>query len=279
MVTVKLLGGLGNQMFQYAVGRQLAIINNCQLTLDLSELLNHNSINYTARQFELDIFNINYARKIYPDTKPTFKDKFNRKFITRYVNETGHVFNPAVLKSRGLVYLNGFWQNEKYFKGVEDTIRKEFTFKTEPEKDLESNIVLISSVNSVSIHFRRGDYVSNQNANEFHGVVKEGYYKKAMETVKDSVVSPHFFIFSDDINWVKENFKIQEPHIFVSNSKNSIKNDMLLMSLCQHNIIANSSFSWWSAWLNQNKNKIVIAPEKWFNNIPTEIIPAEWIKI
>jgi hypothetical protein len=278
MITVKLLGGLGNQMFQYAIGRHLAIKNNDRLILDLTDLLKRNDIEYTPRNFELDVFNIAYTAKILPGEFGSIKDRLTLKYLTRKVNENGHKFDSNILSLKGNIYLNGYWQNEKYFNSVEDVIRKNFTLKPSALVNSEFLEKKISSVNSVSVHFRRGDYLTDPVASDFHGNLALEYYKKAIIKIGESVISPHFFIFSDDINWVKKNFVIEQEHTFVSNDGNAAV-DMHLMSMCEHNITANSSFSWWGAWLNTYPNKIVIAPKKWINHIQTEVIPDRWVQI
>jgi len=277
MVYVKLLGGLGNQMFQYAVGRHLSIKNSDSLMLDLTDLLKREDIDYTPREFELDIFDVKYTGKILASERRTFKERFALKYLTRRVDEIDYIFDPEVLGLKGNLYLNGFWQNEKYFNGIEDIIRQDFTLKAKvlPLNDL--TVKKISSINSVSVHFRRGDYLSNPTAKNIHGVVEVGYYKKALTKISELVESPHFFIFSDDIDWVRENFVFEQEHTFISHDACAAY-DMHLMSLCKHNITANSSFSWWGAWLNRNPDKIVISPQQWINAIQTEIVPEHWMK-
>ena len=278
MITVKLLGGLGNQMFQYALGRQLSIKNNDSLMLDLTDLLKRDGINYTPREYELDVFNIDCAGKILPGEFKSFKERFTFKYLTKKVNENGHRFSPKVLALKGNLDLNGFWQNEKYFKSIEDVIRRDFTLKAGVLPVGDPAIKKISAANSVSVHFRLGDYLSNPNARNFHGVLDVDYYKAAIVKINELVGSPYFFIFSDNVDWVKENFVFEQGHTFISQEGNAAV-DMQLMSACKHHIIANSSFSWWGAWLDPKPDKIVIAPKQWFTTTPTEIVPETWIQI
>lgn len=266
-------------MFQYAVGRNLAIKTGQPLVLDLTELLKRANIDYTPRNFELDVFNIQYDGKILPGQGKSFKDQLVFKYLTRKVNENAHEFDPRVLSSTGNVYLNGFWQNEKYFKAAENIIRQDFTLKAVGLPDNESLKNAIHSTNSVSVHFRLGDYLSNPDARAFHGILSSDYYKNAIKKITGLVPSTHFFIFSDDLDWVKTNFTFDQNHTFVATDNQSGVVDMQLMSLCKHNIIANSSFSWWGAWLNGNPHKVVIGPQQWFSNTPAEILPERWIKI
>lgn len=280
-ITVNLLGGLGNQMFQYAIGKNIALANDDTLILDLTNLLRRDeNLNHTHREFELDFFNISAIKKIYPQKKNSFKEKCIRRFFTKYINETHHIFDPTVLNNKGNIYLTGFWQNVKYFEGIEPTIRNEFQFKTEPDSNNKLFLTKVQNCNSISIHFRRGDYITNKNSANYHGTCSNEYYKNAIIYIKKHVKNPHFFIFSDEINWVEENFNFEDEHTFVDiNSGGRGFEDMRLMSHCKHNIIANSSFSWWAAWLNTNLNKIVIAPKTWFVNRDTDIVPNYWVKI
>jgi len=277
MIYVKLLGGLGNQMFQYALGRHLSIKNNDSLTLDLTELLKRDGINYTPREFELDVFNIKYADKVLPGERRGFNERFAFKYLTRKLNENGHTFDKKVLNLKGNLLLNGYWQNVKYFKSIGDIIRQDFTLK-DGVSGTSAVIKKISSVNSVSVHFRLGDYLTNPNARNFHGILETDYYKRAIAKINELVAAPHFFIFSDDVNWVKENFVFEQEHTFISHEGHAAA-DMQLMSACKHHIIANSSFSWWGAWLDPNPDKIVLAPKKWFTTNPTEIVPETWMQI
>ena len=180
--------------------------------------------------------------------------------------------------------MSGYWQSPKYFNSIETLIRKEFTFqKPLDSKNLEI-LNLIKNTISVSIHIRRTDF-QIINSNDIHGFCSLEYYDEAINYIHTNVLMSKFFIFSDDINWAKENLKVPMNSYFVSgNTGEKSYIDMQLMSNCNHNIIANSSFSWWGAWLNSNPKKIVIAPKKWFSdekmNAQTDdLIPAEWIRM
>ena len=178
-------------------------------------------------------------------------------------------------------YLYGYWQSEKYFIEFAENIREDFTFKL-PFSDQNAEIAeQISQVTSISLHVRRGDYVTNPK-NVFIGVCSPEYYQNAIKHIKNTVAKPVFFVFSDDIDWVKNNLALDKAAIFVNHNKGSESyNDMRLMSLCKHHIIANSSFSWWGAWLNPNPNKIVIAPKQWFagRQDDRDLVPTNWLKI
>lgn len=290
MIVVKLIGGLGNQMFQYAAGRRTAYVNGMPLKLDIGGYTNQ--IGITPRKYMLSIFNIqeNFAteseinklkkniiiQKILNKIHPIFANK-------SYVKEKDHNFDPDILKIDDNSYLEGYWGSEKYFKNIEQIIRQEFTYVNKPDKANKELIKQIDSCNSVSIHVRRGDYVEDEKTNQFHGICGLDYYQTAISYIAQQVKNPHFFIFSDDSRWGKAHLRLKYPTTYVTNNfGRKDYEDMRLMSRCKHNIIANSSFSWWGAWLNNNVDKIVIAPKKWFRNksIKTkDLIPKSWRKI
>lgn len=295
MIVVKLIGGLGNQLFQYAAGRALATYHKTELMLDISHLKLISNGAYTQRKFELDRFNINAAIVNEEEVLKSF-DFTQNKFITRLkklsprlfskmiFNEHHFNFHSEFLRLPEDTYLNGYWQSERYFNSFRDKLMAEITLK-EP---MSSAALLVDkkiiNVNAVSLHVRRGDFVSLKSANHFHGYLEIDYYKLAIEQIKNKVADPNFFIFSDDLDWCKKNLDFIEQKEFVEGKANGIstQEELILMSHCKHNIIANSSFSWWGAWLNQNKSKTVIAPKNWFadKKINTnDLIPTNWIKI
>jgi len=275
MIIIQLKGGLGNQMFQYAMGRRVAHANNTDLKLDIS-WFNNIGVNYTPRKYSLQPFNIIENFASINEIKALKRGRIH--------NLTKRILTKERFSNN--VYLSGYWQNEKYFKDIEDIIRKEFTLK----KPIRNKYIdLINHTNSVSLHIRRGDYVINPEYRKTLGACPLSYYHKAIRNILNFVTHPHFFIFSDDIKWAKNNLKFKHPVTFVSNKEqyllkntNTDYEDLILMSKCKHNIIANSSFSWWGAWLNSNPDKIVIAPKKWFNDLSLtnkDLIPELWMKI
>ncbi|MFH1677734.1 MAG: alpha-1,2-fucosyltransferase [Patescibacteria group bacterium] len=299
MVIIKLMGGLGNQMFQYAMGRQVAKQNNIELKLDTSsfKIINNN----TPRHYSLNVFNIkenfinqygikkiakhsNLINKIISKIY-YLRQKFSLikiKINQNYITEKAFNFDPEILKLKDDIYLDGYWQSEKYFKDIEDIIRKEFTLKNVFSEEAEKIAEEITAVNSVSLHIRRGDYINNEKTQKYHGSCSLNYYYQAVKKISRKINNPVFFIFSDDIEWVKNNLKLKYPIKFVSGYNIKNYEELILMSKCKHNIIANSSFSWWGAWLNNNLNKIVVAPKKWFNDLSINInnlIPESWTKI
>jgi hypothetical protein len=292
MIIVKLIGGLGNQMFQYAAGRQLAKIKNVVLKLDKSDLgITKEGITY--REVEIDLLNAKIDWASNEDLNRFQLSKFRgirvlqRKFPSlfkkAYVTEAGHRYIKEFYNFPKDSYLNGYWQSELYFRNIRKELLQEFIPKNKLSQKNEEVLSRIKTVNSVSIHFRRGDYLSNANAAKFHGVMSLDYYLNAVQIINSKLVNPEFFVFSDEPEWVKENFKLDFPvHYIDFNKGKEAVFDLALMSNCKHNIIANSSFSWWGAWLNNNSEKMVIAPKKWFSDASADckdIVPEDWITI
>jgi hypothetical protein len=262
MIISKIQGGLGNQMFQYAYGRSLANKNNTKLYLD--KRFYDGFQGNVVRTFLLDKFHnadvdtlLETIQSNYPINR--ISDNFNYRLLPRPVDCS--------------YYLDGYWQSERYFKEFESVIRHDFS----PTFDIIDNILLkypMVGSNCTSIHIRRTDYITS---NGYHPVQSLGYYKSAIDIIGDY---DNLFIFSDDIKWCEDNFHFDNM-IFVKDNDDVF--DLYLMSLCSNNIIANSSFSWWGAWLNNNLDKKVIAPKSWFgkqaNLNESDIVPEKWIRI
>ena len=285
MIVVKLMGGLGNQMFQYAAGRRLSYLLDVDLKLDLNGFPDPNN-----RKFSLGCFNIDIRKA----SKSEIEDlKYQRatifhkllgrhpKLKQTYIQERTIDFCSEILHLTDGVYLDGYWQSEKYFKDTESVIRKDFIIKFPlTGKNYELSQVM-KSTNSVGVHVRRGDYVSNSKTNEFHGVCSKDYYFKGLEHLAGHTNELYLFVFSDDLEWVKKNMRFPYKVKYICNNKNDYE-DLRLMTHCRHNIIANSSFSWWGAWLNENSAKKVIAPKYWFPLLPyndQDRLPEDWIRI
>ena len=289
-----LSGGLGNQMFQYAFGRALSIENNTKFLLDFSSIINHKD--NTTREYELKIFQIDITiatkwkslKYQYPSILNRINIKLNKLcgipkiFKSNVMTERNYSKNKKLLKN---TLIRGYWQSEKYFNIIESTIRKEFTFPKNLDKKNSLLEKRIEGTNSISIHVRRGDYADNPLTNKRHGLCSLDYYTNSIRYISNHINNPVFYIFSDDPEWVKNNIIIDYSSEIINwNLGRESYIDMYLMSICKHNIIANSSFSWWGAWLNSNPQKIVIAPKKWFANegISTrtnDLIPKAWMQI
>lgn len=294
MVISRIIGGLGNQMFQYASGRALAIRLNTELYLDISDFKNyklHNGFELNTifnceaniagdKNIEhlLGIYSNKYIRKMLLSRLPTI---FHNKNI---IIEPDLTYWDGINNIKSDCYLVGYWQSEKYFKHVKDTIIKDFTFKNQMDAVNTLLSKQIEKVNSVSLHVRRGDYVTNKKTYSTHGLCTNKYYSDAIQYINERVDNPHFYIFSDDLEWSKKNLQLHnyETTYVENNYGKSSYIDMQLMSMCKHNIIANSSFSWWGAYLNNMLDKIVISPKRWFSrptHDSTDLIPDEWIRL
>lgn len=258
MIISKIQGGLGNQMFQYAYGRSLSYKNNFAFYLDKSFYSNQGS---PIRYFSLDKFKGTYCDSNIPRLSSRL-NVINDDFIYKDIHVSSH----------NTYYLNGYWQSEKYFKESEEIIRNDFS-PTERVLDKVKKTPMLDT-NTISLHVRRTDYVTS---NGYHPVQSIEYYQNAVEEIGDY---DHLFIFSDDIQWCKDNLKFKRK-VFIEGFDDV--EDLFIMSMCKHNIIANSSFSWWGAWLNNNPDKKVVAPANWFGeqaNLNTsDMVPEKWIKI
>lgn len=295
MIIVKINGGLGNQMFQYAFGRAMAIMLQTELKLDCNwfDTIEEGD---TVRHYELDCFGLKTLFATNDEIERIKGKEFQLPNIIKRIIKKLELFqkesyfvekfyhcDSSIEFCKDNTYFEGYWQSYLYFDTITDIIKKDFL----SNHKMQSNDIILSNqirdTNSISLHIRRGDYVSNSNATSYHGVSSLDYYYEAIQYIKEKVVNPVVYLFSDDINWVKENLKIDLPIVFVENRDPKRPfDDIYLMHLCKHNIIANSSFSWWGAYLNENSEKIVIAPKKWFNDpsINTEdLIPRNWIRM
>lgn len=280
-------GGLGNQLFQYAAARRLAIKHNCQVVLD-PYWFAHPRAGETHRPYELDKYPVT-LRVANLSEQRSWKwmrvrlSKFLRLLLPlTLVREQGiGVYKPALYASINS-YLIGFWQSEAYFADAKKQLISELTPLSPPSATDHSVIEQIYASNSVSIHVRRGDYVSLPSASAFHGLCSLDYYRTAIQYIAERVSGPMFFVFSDDPVWVRENLVIPFPVRYVDhNQPVDAFQDLRMMSLCQHQIIANSSFSWWGAWLGETQNSIIIAPARWYaiNRPIPDLIPTRWTRI
>lgn len=292
MIISKIISGLGNQLFQYAIGKQLALKNDVELKLDISFFENQNLRSYKLYPFNIDAEVIKpneLADFLIPYTKTTVPYKIYRKFeqllprSKRIIFQEQHdwLFDNNLSKVSSDTYIIGYWQNHKYFENLNSEIFEELTIKPIYLEDIKNYINLIQSDrNSVSVHIRRGDYITDKEAYNLMGVMPISYYKQAIDFIRTKKKDATFYFFSDDLDWVKRNFK-DSKFQFIDGKTDYA--DLHLMHNCKHNIIANSSFSWWGAFLNRNPEKIVIAPKQWVKpddiNKNIEIVFPSWIKI
>jgi hypothetical protein len=293
MVIIKLQGGLGNQMFQYAFARILAQKNKTTVLLEGSFFERIEKIaGFTPRTFELAHFNNSYIWCSSSDFisfhKISIINKFKKKIGLNYpkiYKEPSFGFQADALSIKSPVYLKGYFQSYKYYIGYEDFIRQLFSFPIDTLDDINKELLsTIKSSNTIAIHIRRGDFVNDTITATHHGSCSLEYYQEAIKLLVSKNDEFTLVFFSDDNDWVKSQFKdLAYSKIFIDHNKNEDSwKDMFLMSSCNHNIIANSSFSWWAAWLNKNSEKRVIAPKKWFTAIEidtNDLIPTEWIRL
>ena len=284
MIIVKITGGLGNQLFQYAIGRALSLKLDCELVLDTSFYPQQ-----TLRKYELDKFNI--------QARLATKTEINKAgaghhIIARLIRKLGltTLLYPNYIKELESIsyvsaidycqagcYLDGYWQNPNYFEKYKETLCKDFAPITPISKFAMKWLNKVKTTESVSLHVRRGDYVQNAHTNSVHGTCSLEYYRNAIAHMQRQVQAPIFYIFSDDIQWCKDNLTFIDNVFFVDDTTSAI-DDLMLMKQCKANIIANSTFSWWGAWLNISQD-FQVAPVNWFiaeDRSSKEIYPTSW---
>ncbi len=309
-IITRLDGGLGNQMFQYSLGRALSLLHHAPLYLDISVYRS-----YSTRQYALDVFNIaasalptpgpfvtklplfraagrvmgNIARQLPPGVVAMISGMAAKgskvKIPDAIAADPGHLrreseqfaFDSTVLASHPPIFLVGFWQNEKYFSAFRETIQRDFTLRAPLSATARAYAKAVAQQPSASLHIRRGDYV-HSSARQRLNVCGLEYYHDALRIVNSSIPGVRIFVFSDEIAWARANLKIDRV-TFVEGCRDF--EELFLMSRCNHNIIANSSFSWWGAWLNTKADKLVIAPCRWLNGGTDgrTPVPDAWKKI
>jgi hypothetical protein len=291
MIIIKIFGGLGNQMFQYAFGKALSLKYNRKLFIDKSYFDEENypyDLHSNHYPYKLDLYNIHEdfipstiskyqkiisLKRLYKLTNPLVNHF--AKNLPVYFNKRNFTFNN--LKKTNYAFLNGHWQNYDIIVDYKNEIRKIFELRDITEK-AKQTLDDINLSNSISVHFRKGDYLSNPKFKAVYAHCNADYYRNAMVKIRGKVDNPKYFIFSDNMDWVKNNINISDNMYFVSDAVSDYE-QQYLMSQCKNNIIANSSFSWWGAWLNKYDNKIVIAPKKWFANFERDndvFYPINW---
>jgi hypothetical protein len=288
MITVRIKGGLGNQLFQYASAYSLSRRLNQPLQLDTSFFPEQ-----TLRGYKLEFLNIelkDIASKL-PFPIELLKNKYINKAF-RKLHSTIPLKKPVYLLENKSdivdeffaieskdVYIDGYYQSEKYFKEYRDSIIKQFSINYEESTEYHEILNEIVSTNSVAVHVRRGDFLKAQyNYNSNHYLLSEQYYFNALEYIDSILVNPTYFWFSDDIEWVKRNFSERINFRFVTmRTPNADIDELMLMKNCKNIIAANSTFSWWASWLNDNPEAIHVCPEKRYGN--ANMIPDDWVKI
>lgn len=274
MIIVQLKGGLGNQLFQYAAGLSLSMHHHVPLKVDITELSGASKNNDTKRDFDLQQLAmppiVATVTEINEKTHQPFVEKYFQKLLPPYkrkiYKEASFSFDEHFFHAGKNIYLKGYRQSEQYFLPIANTIKQGFLFKEEVTAKVEPLAVELRQTNSVSVHVRRGDFANPLFA-AHHGTLDSSYYQTSIHKMQSLIGNCNFYVFTDSPEWVKENLQFPEEAVFVSgNMSTNHFQDFYLISQCRHNIIANSTFSWWAAWLNNNPEKIVIAPQHWFTS-------------
>jgi len=283
MIIVRLAGGLGNQLFQYALGRKLSLLHNRKLFLDLSSYES-----YPLRKYELNSLQLNVSLLMSNEAN----EVLSPKGINKYLNKLGFSHSKVIVEDESkyflynneifshkttVLLLEGYWQNPAYFDSIrhfliQDIVKPELIRNQKTLND-------IVSTQSVALHIRRGDYVKQNPDDQIHQVLNMDYYHHSIQFLNNLYNNLSYYIFSDDPEWCKREFNY--PNFIIIDPASNPLEDLLLMTHCNHFIIANSSFSWWAAWLNNRIDKKVIAPIKWFSKDlwdTSQLIPKDWVR-
>jgi hypothetical protein len=286
VIISRLQGGLGNQMFQYAAGLRLATAHRTPLKVDLSLLDARNA--RTPRHYELDRLCISAERATPEETEALLAKRLAARISPRLdrraaARERHFHHDPAVARLPDDTCLEGFWQSPRYFADVAKRVREEFRVRGELSGRNAELAREIASCTAVSLHVRRGDYAADAATRAYHGLCPLDYYRHAAAYVSERVRDPVFFLFSDDPDWTRANLDLGARAIAVGhNGPDDGAEDLRLLSLCRHHVIANSTFSWWGAWLCADPSKIVIAPERWFADPArdtSDLLPHGWTRL
>lgn len=289
MVAVQLSGGLGNQMFEYALYLKLKSMGK-EVKIDDFTCYGEQELQRTN---QLSVFGVSYERLseqeyiALTDSSMRPADRVRRKLLGRRdlsYREASCNFDPEVLRREPTLLL-GYFQSEQYFADIKEQVREAFRFQGTDAKtpglflpaEQQELLSEIRGSEAVSVHIRRGDYLSAQNQALFGGICDDAYYERALAEMKRRLPEAVFFFFSNDTEWVKERYRGENCVVVEGNGEDAGFRDLFLMSQCRHHIMANSSFSWWGAWLDENPDKIVIAPKKWFNDRECRDIYTDWM--
>lgn len=287
MIAFYCQGGLGNQLFQYATARRLAMRHQEELVLD-PHWFEHPREGETVRPLELMKYGIQLRiataqeQRRWRPLRHRWAPYLGSLLPLLTIRERGVAYNQSVEAAPPDSYLFGFWQSEKYFKDIREDLLRELQPIAPPSA---RDVVVIDQMRectAIGVHVRRGDYVTLNSAAAYHGVCSLDYYQRAITHVASRVDNPGLFIFSDDPDWTRENLRTpHRTHYIAHNAPQDAFQDVRLMSHCRHHVIANSSFSWWGAWLADAQNQIVVAPEKWFQaDRPTpDLLPSHWTRL
>jgi hypothetical protein len=301
-IVARLSGGLGNQMFEYAAGRSLALKTGSRLVLDASVF----TLPVERRAYALDGYGlaaeVRFDGYAYPPGRPMVRfpatqrsrwiDRATDLFLAT-VGPLGHKardmtfsvftersfdFDPRFCQRGPQTYLVGYWQSERYFADIAGVVRQELTYRREPDAANAQWLARIRASNAVCVHVRRGDYLLTAHF-EHHGLCSADYYRRAVRLIREREANPQFFVFSDDWQWCREHLADSDMAIVDANKPGAGQDELRLMAACRHHVIANSSLSWWGAWLSTSGGQIVVAPKPWLSKTPDtpDLFPAGWV--
>jgi len=287
VIAASLIGGLGNQLFQYAAGRSLALRHGTELVLNLWNL-GRRDPSPPHETYALGPFRVraNLRRRVI-SRRPVQEHEVLRGRVRnalarfRVLEEDPALFCPQFFSAPDWTLLVGYWQSPTYFADYESVIREELTFRDPPDVRTTDLLEQIASTNSVSLHVRRGDYVTDPDVNRRMLVLDERYYERAVDTIAERSADLRLFVFSDDLDWCRRHLSARWPMTFMDGTP---ADDLRLMSACRHHVTANSSFSWWGAWLDPRPDKLVVAPNQWFRDaarLADLVIPqgSGWVRL
>jgi hypothetical protein len=284
VIIVQLKGGLGNQLFQYAAARRLSLMLGVPLKLDVSGYGRRSQRVYELDQFFIEA-GIATPWELAHWRGPRFLTRITQPLglLPRLVMEKSFEFDPAILHLHNGRYLEGYWQSYRYFADVALRIRSECTVRTPLSGEDRALLDRMARCDSVCVHVRRGDYASNPMTRQYHGLCTPAYYRTAVEGLAERLRAPELFVFSDDMPWVKQHLRFDLPTTHVEHhGVDSAPLELRLMAGCRHFVIANSSLSWWAAWLSAHDESIVYAPRQWFADPAintSELTPPAWHRI
>jgi hypothetical protein len=291
MIVVRLKGGMGNQLFQYAFGKRVAAQLGTEVQFDLSSLLDRSKKDMVFRNYDLDIFHVaapflqspDYLQFIYK-LKSSSVGRWQRRRAEKgrtYIRETQfHVLPELIASPKDNALYDGWWQSERYFEAIGEELRKDLQFKDDLLEESKTLSKQIQSTNAICLNVRRTDFLKTPDLN----TTNLDYFLKAAEYIAERIEQPHFFVFSDDMAWCEKNIQLPHPTVYVGHEHKGRKfgNYLRLMSQCDHFIIPNSSFAWWAIWLNGNRKKIVVAPKHWFANSvydTSDLVLQDWVRM
>jgi hypothetical protein len=303
-VVAYLRGGLGNQMFEYAAGRSLALKTGSRLVLDATTFtLAEQRRVYGLEGYPLSA-EVSFDGYAYPPVQPVVRFPYVKRprwieraadFARETIGPIGRKarertfsvfaehsfdFDPRFCERGPQTYLVGYWQSERYFADIAGLVRKELTYRPAPDATNAQWLARIRAANAVSVHVRRGDYLLPVHF-EHHGVCSADYYRRAVRLIRERVENPQFFLFSDDWPWCREHLADSDMVLVDANSPGAGQDELRLMAACRHHVIANSSLSWWGAWLAAGSGQIVVAPKPWFTETPQtpDLFPVGWVTL